>query len=585
MRRVFGYNLFLGDFMNKSNVKREQSFLYATLVLGVSTVLVKVLGAIFRIPISNLIGASGMGYFSTAYDIFMPIYSLAMAGLPVAVARIIAEQVAQKKYKDARKTFKITKYAFWVTGIVGLALMFIMAYVVTAVASNPRALPAAIVIAPSILFCCIMSAYRGYYEGLRNMYPTAISSLIEAVCKLVLGYGFAFIIMKNMQGEPLQVASYAAAGAMLGITLGSVFGAIYLALEHKIKGDGFSVLEVENSPEPETGKKLLKTLIVFAIPVAIGSLVNNVASLIDVAMVQRQIKNAVETAPEFFNSAFGKYLFDDNGVAIAASNVPGFLSNFLYGCYKGYAYTIFNLVPSITCVVGVSALPILTAAWTKGEKTAIKANIESMLKTITLIAFPAGIGILALAPQIVSLLYSDESAVVAVNLLRVLGVAACFAGMTTPLTNMLQAIGKPSVPVKNIAVGAVIKIVVNFVLVGIPEINILGAPIGTLCCYLYIAIADIYCLVKYSKIRPNFFAAILKPFLAALCCGLSAFGVNALLSAVISHQKLVTLTSVLVAALVYVVAVAVLKCISAEDVETLPKGEKLVKVLGKFHII
>ena len=571
--------------MNKTKGQKEQSFLYATLVLGVSTVLVKVLGAIFRIPISNLIGPSGMGYFSTAYDIFMPIYSLAMAGLPVAVARIIAEQVAKKKYKDARKTFKITNYAFWVTGVVGLVLMFIMAYVVTAVASNPGALPAAFVIAPSILFCCIMSAYRGYYEGLRNMYPTAISSLIEAVCKLVLGYGFAWIIMKNMQGEPLQVASFAAAGAMLGITLGSVFGALYLALEYKIKGDGFETLAVEASPEPETGKKLLKTLVVFAIPVAIGSLVNNVASLIDVAMVQRQIKNAVETAPEFFNNTFGQYLFDDNGVAIATTDVPGFLSNFLYGCYKGYAYTIFNLVPSITCVVGVSALPILTSAWTKGKKSAIKSNIESMLKTITLIAFPAGIGIFALAPQIVSLLYSDESAVVAVNLLRVLGIAACFAGMTTPLTNMLQAIGKPSAPVKNIAVGAVIKIVINFILVGIPQINILGAPIGTLCCYLYIAIADIYCLIKYSKVRPNFIPTVIKPFFAALCCGLSAFVVNLALSQFISHQKLVTLASVFFAAVIYVVAIAVLKCISAEDVTTLPKGEKLVKILGKFHII
>ena len=563
---------------NKGNEK-QQSFIYATLILGLSTLLVKVLGAIFRIPLSNLIGSVGMGYFSTAYDVYLPIYSLAMAGLPVAVARLIAEQVAQKRYNDVKKTFKIVKITFAVTGFVGFGLMFVLAFAVTGVANNPGALPATFVIAPSILFCCFMSAYRGYYEGIRNMFPTAISSVIEAVCKLVLGYGLAFLVIKFYKGSG-NVLSLAAAAAMLGITLGSLFAGIFLILRHKIKGEGFSKQDIENAPVAKSSKKIFKALIAIAIPVAIGSLVNNVASLIDVAMVQRQIGNAVSKAPEIFREMYGQFLTSESGEILTDAEIP----NFLYGCYKGYAYTIFNLIPTITSVVGVSALPVLTMAWTSGDKASIKSNIESMLKVITLIAFPAGIGVIALAPQIVSLLYSASDAVIAVKLLRILGGAACFAGMTTPLTNMLQAIGKPAAPVKNIAVGAVIKIVVNFILVGIPSVNILGAPIGTILCYMYIAFADIYCLVKHSKVLPNLKTTILKPLLAAVFCGASAFGTNALLS-IFTTSRVVTIVAILVAILVYVLAIAVLKCIDEEDVATLPKGESLVKIFKRFGII
>lgn len=565
--------------MEKGSSHKQQSFLYGTLILGVSTILVKILGAVFRIPLSNLIGSVGMGYFTTAYDIYLPIYSLAMAGLPIAVARLIAEQVAKKRYRDIKKTLKVVNATFMVTGLIGLIVMFVSALIVTGVANNSGALPAAFVIAPSIIFCCIISVYRGYYEGIRNMYPTAISNIIEAVCKLVLGYSFAFVAIK-LYGNNENVLSVAAAAAMLGITLGSVFASIYLIIRYKKDDKNYSDVELSLSPEPQTSKQIFKALIVIAIPVAIGSLVNNVASLIDVAMVQRQIGSAVAKNPQVFRDMYGSFLVGNNNSVLKDSEIP----NFLYGCYKGYAYTIFNLVPSITVVVGVSALPVLTMAWTEGNKSAIKANIESMLKVISLIAFPAGIGITALAPQIISLLYSAEDAVIAVNILRILGLAACFAGMTTPLTNMLQAIGKPSAPVKNIAVGAIIKIVVNYILVGVPEINILGAPIGTVMCYMYIAFADIYCLVKYSKIKPDFVKTLFKPLLAALVCGIAAYGSNALISLVF-ESRIVTLLSILIAVIAYVVAIAVLRCIDEEDVNTLPKGDKLIKIFNKMGIV
>lgn len=559
--------------------QKQQSFLYATLILGISTLLVKIMGACFKIPLARLIGESGMGYFSTAYDVYLPVYSLAMAGLPIAVSRIVASFVAEYKYKDARKTLKISRIAFLITGAVGFIVMFILAFVVTGVAKNPKALPAMFVIAPSILFCCVMSSYRGYYEGMRNMFPTAFSTLIEASSKLFLGFAFAFIVMSSdFTVDEQTKLSYAAAAAMLGITVGTVLGSLFLIIRHKYKGDFITEEQLDLAPNAATNKALLKTLVAFAIPVAIGSLVNNVASLIDVAMVQRQLHNTVSDNPKVFYDMYSENFAAGN--IVENSQIP----NYLYGCYKGYAYTIFNLIPTITSVVGISALPVLTMVWTEGNKTAIKANLVSIIKIITLIAFPAGIGLAVLAPQIVSLLFGTNNNIIA-TLLSILGIAACLAGITTPLTNILQAIGKPSAPVKNIAVGAVIKIVVNFILVGMPSVNILGAPIGTLCCYLYIAVADIICVIKYSHIVPNMFVSIVKPLFAAGICGAVAYFSNKLLTFVISSDKLVTVIAIGLAGLAYLVSLSVLRCISKEDIVTLSKSEKLARICAKLRII
>lgn len=560
--------------------QKQQSFMYASLIMVVSTVVVKMLGLVFRIPLTNLIGTVNMAYYSTAYEVYLPIYSIAMAGLPVAVSRMVAQYVSEGRYNDVKSVFKVAKRFFTVTGLVAFVLMFGIGYLVTVIAANPNALPSMFVIAPCILFCCVLSLYRGYYEGLRNMFPTAVSSIIEAVCKLVLGYGFAWIVMNYYEGE--NVGAYAAAAAILGITIGTAFAALFVFLRHKLVGDFISPQKYISAPPAINTREIFKALIAISIPVVLGSMATQISGLIDVAMVQRQLYGVAESNFSVFENQYSQYYTSAEWAKYVADNEVHLIP---YSLYKNYAYTFFNLVPTITAAVGVSALPVLTMAWTEKNKEAVKSNLESMLKTITLIAFPAGIGLFALAPQILSMLYNTPATEAAAPLLRILGIAACFAGMTTPMTNLLQAIGRPSAPVKNIAVGAIIKIVVNFILVGIPEVNILGAPIGTLCCYAYIAIADLFCIVKYSRVVPSMFVTIIKPLAAAVVCGVAAYLGNMGLSVLIPGSRLATVGAIAIAFIAYVIALAFFRCISREDVVTLPKGEKLAKICAKLHII
>ena len=577
----------------KESGASQQSFLHGSVILLVATALVKIIGALYRIPLNELLGPAGMGFYSTAYDLYVPMYSIAMAGLPIAISRIIAEHVAAGRYNDVNKTLRVAQYTFIVTGGIGFLLLVAAAFVLTGSelnifgysfnfgVFNKGALPGILCIAPCLLFCCIMSAYRGYYNGLRNMTPTAISEVLEALGKLVFGFGFAYIVLK-ITGN----LSYAAAGALLGISLGTAFSALFLALKYRFGNKHlFTAEQIEAAPKSASGKSTLKAIVIIAIPIVLGSLVNNVTSLIDVAMVQSQLARAIEKAPEYFRTRYADLISSE----ISENNEFNWLidlPNSLYGCHRGFAFSIYNLVPVLTSVLGVSAIPVLATAWQKRDMNEVKSNVQTMLRTTSLIAIPAGFGIFALSKNILDLLYSNNEAIaIAAPNLRILGICAVFAGLNAPLVNMLQAIGKQNVPLKNIAIGAVLKIVINFILVGTPQINIVGVPIGTTVCYAYICISNFVCFVKYSGIVPNLVSTIIKPLLAGLMCSLTAILSSYALSLIIGSNTVITVLSILFAVVIYVIMLSLLRAIEREDIISLPKGKKIEKILEKFKII
>lgn len=557
--------------------RKQQSFQYGAMILLCSTLLVKVIGAIFKIPLSILIGDLGFGYFDSAYQLFTPIYTLAMAGLPIAISRVVAERMQQAKYNDVRQALKVTKRIFIITGLTGFVIMLLLIYpFVHFTDATGKTIYSLFAIAPSLLFCCIMSAYRGYYEGLRNMYPTAASDVIESLGKLILGYGFAYVIMK-ISGD----VALAAAGAMLGIMVGGAASATFLVLRYKIKGDGITQEELENAPLAESNKTIAKTIILIAIPVVLASLANSVSSLVDVSMVKWQLTNMMGKYADDIRNMYASSISDYNALnteALTNEQLP----TFLYGI-RGKAFTLYNLVPTITSVLGVSALPVLTSCFAKGsgDKQLVKRNIESTLKFTALISMPAGLGFLFLGSDIMGLMYNTTASVeIGGVMLRIYGLAAMFAGLAIPMISMLQAIGKEKISLRNVAIGAALKVIVNFIFVGIPTVNIKGAAIGTFVSYFFIFISNLLSLMKYTGVKPNIWKTILKPFIAALCCGVSTVILD--LSFI---GKIGTVFEIGVAALVYVIVLIVLNTFEAEDVTTLPKGDKILKLFTKLKII
>ena len=550
---------------------KRRSMQYGTAVLLISAVIVKLIGALFKIPLSSAhcLGDEGFGFFSSAYDLFSPLYSLAMAGLPVAVARTVSEHTAAGRYRDARLSYRLSRKFFLIAGIIGTAVFaaLVIPFVRLTDATGKTA-PALFAVAPAVLFSCILSAERGYYEGLNNMLPTAVSELTEALCKLILGLGAAFITVR-LTGSTV----WGAAAAMAGITVGTLFAFLYTRIYAKLKGDGITAEMLENSPEPQNGADTFKKMILLTLPIALTSLTVNIPPMIDALTVKSGLEGLINGGTdlrEIYRSVF------ENGDMPDLSAFPVLL----YGI-RGKAYTVFNLVPAFTSVIGVGAVPAIAAAAARGNTAELKKNINTVLKTAALISLPAACGLIAIGGRITDFLYDTEaSAVIGGEMLTVYGLAALFAGFLVPLGGILQAVGRQNAVLLNTAAGTAVKLIVNIIAVSVPKINVMGSALGTVLCFFVIFLLDIAVLIKAVGFAPDSVNVFLKPLASAAFCGLAAR-----LTVMLGSSRGVTLLAVFAAALVYAALIIALKTVSESDFPDSDKGIKLTEFCRKHRII
>ena len=550
---------------------KRRSMQYGTAVLLISAVIVKLIGALFKIPLSSAhcLGDEGFGFFSSAYDLFSPLYSLAMAGLPVATARTVSEHIAAGRYRDARLSYRLSRKFFLIAGIIGTAVFaaLVIPFVRLTDATGKTA-PALFAVAPAVLFSCILSAERGYYEGLNNMLPTAVSELTEALCKLILGLGAAFITVR-LTGSTV----WGAAAAMAGITVGTLFAFLYTRIYAKLKGDGITAEMLENSPEPQSGADTFKKMILLTLPIALTSLTVNIPPMIDALTVKSGLEGLINGGTDLrgiYRSVF------ENGDMPDLSAFPVLL----YGI-RGKAYTVFNLVPAFTSVIGVGAVPAIAAAAARGNTAELKKNINTVLKTAALISPPAACGLIAIGGRITDFLYDTEaSAVIGGEMLTVYGLAALFAGFLVPLGGILQAVGRQNAVLLNTAAGTAVKLIVNIIAVSVPKINVMGSALGTVLCFFVIFLLDIAVLIKAVGFAPDSVNVFLKPLVSAALCGLAAR-----LTVMLGNSRGVTLLAVFAAALVYAALIVALKTVSESDFPDSDKGKKLAEFCRKHRII
>ncbi|MDR0975249.1 MAG: oligosaccharide flippase family protein, partial [Ruminococcus sp.] len=367
---------------------KKQSFLYGSFILIISVVITKVIGAVFRIPLANLLGGVGMGYYSAAYGVFMPVYAVTAAGLPSAVAKIVSENAAASRYENIRKIKRVSLIAFTLAGLFFTLISIPAAFIFIKVSDNPEALLPVLTILPAVFFGSVSCVLRGYYEGLRNMHPTAISQVIEAVAKLALGLALTIAVLNMPSAEyanifgKLSRLSAAAAAAILGVTLSAVSSVIYLLIRGAFKDD---FPEKNTDKKTQTAREILSPLVKTAVPIALGALVTNLTSLIDITTTIPSLKAAI-------NASITPFL------PILEAGVPeAELAPFIFGSFTGLAVTIFTLIPSFTNMFGKSALPLIAETVSKEDG---KSHIENVIFTAAAVAFPGGVGISLLSGEI-----------------------------------------------------------------------------------------------------------------------------------------------------------------------------------------
>ncbi len=584
--------------VKKEKEGRGQSFLKGAMVLGSSMVIVKIMGMIYKILLSNMYGGVGTGLFNSAYALYNPLFMLSTAGFPIAISRMVSESITKKRYRDVRQIHKLSVPIFVIAGLLCFLAMVIGSFIYVKIIKAENTIFALLCLSPTIFFGCLMSIYRGYFEGMRNMAPTAISEVIEASCKLFLGFTASYITMQiclnqyHSSGYVLGIecaseteahnaaVPLAIGAAITGISLGSLFGFVFLFIKYKRMGDGISVSDLRSSPPPRSNREIITTMVKTAIPIGLGSIIMSLADMIDSTLVNKRIYSIMETNPDALLNVYGSLIPDD----VYYSNST---HTYLYGCY-GIALTLMMLVTAVTQVFGTTALPSVTAAWTSGNKERMKQSMETVLRVTVLVTIPSGIGMSVLAEPLLSLIYSGPAVANEVEIgskvLAVMGISVIFIATSTPLCSMLQAVGRMDVPLKLFTIGMIMKIIVNYILVGIPEINIQGANVGSIVCYGFVTVVAMFILCRETKITPNFISIFIKPLIAAIICGVAAYFAEIFFDLFLV-QRAATIMAILVAIVVYIIALLLLRAIKREDILQMPKGNKILKVLEKRKLI
>lgn len=572
---------------------KSQSFLQGALILSVAAVISKVVGALFKIPLQKMAGMVAWGYFEIAYQFYMPIYTIAIAGLPLAVSRMVSESIALKQYRDVHTIYRLAIKIFLGFGVAGTLIMWLGAEAYANFVGIPESRQCIWVMAPTVFFCCLVSAHRGLYEGTRNMIPTAISQIIESAGKLVLGIGFGYAAMwwgehqfaqgKAVFGQVVETAEqataisqgYVAVGAMLGVTIGSALAWVYTMWYHHRVGEGVTPSQLLYAPAARSNKTVFRAMMAIAIPITLGSLATQLTSILDSLSLQRCLKVVMD-------GDGAQVVQDMYQTQLAAAGVSGAdkILAWLTG-NRGTALTYVNIVPNITMTLGISALPVVTSAWTLKDHKQLKSTVESALRITMLIALPCGILLSVLAEPLMYVIYgqTDISEVVGI-LLHTLGIATIFMCLVAPINSLLQAVGRADIPVKIILVGGVIKLILNVVLVMQPSININGSSYSTLVCYIVMVILSLRAVRKVMGIRLQWSSVVIKPLMASLFCGMAALGSNMLLELVMP-QRIAPVLACVMAGIIYLVALIMLKAFTREDLLMLPKGKKIVEVLEK----
>ncbi len=562
---------------------KKMGFIEGAMIIAIANILVKIIGAIFKIPLDTFVlQTDGMALYNTSYMIYNLLFVISTAGLPTAISKLVAESDSVGDYDGSKKILKVSLILLLCIGGIGSIVLFAGSKLFSGLLGYPDAYITMIAMSPSLLFVAGMSAFRGYFQGHGNMLPTAISEVIEAACKLFVGLSLAYIMLP--MGK-----MYASAGAIFGVTVGSVIGITFLVLYY-LKG---KKNEKKSGKTTLSAKRVLINIVKIAVPITLGVSVFTLTSFIDTAMVTNQMKGYIATsdvAEESILSNLNEERMEDykeilsniekSGAENKKEKLKENKAAFVYG-YLVRAITLFNMPAVVISAIATSAVPAIASANAENDKKKSRSFTKSALLITIVLALPCAAGISILAKPILSFIYGDGSFSV---LLNVMGVAVLFLTLVQIVNALLQSWGKVWIPVVNMLIGGAVKILTNLVLVGKPEINIMGAPIGTLLCYIVVATLNIIALCKNSGIRPDFKGFILKPVFCGAVMGIFTFGVQSALSG-ITGEKIAMIISIGISVIVYFAAIILTKTLKREEILLLPKGEKILAFMEKRKMI
>ena len=498
---------------------RRQNFMGGAAILALAVAVTKLLGALYKIPLGNLLDREGMAHFYAAYNIYSLLLVLSTAGLPVALSRMVARAAAQRRFGAARRCLRTGLALLGVMGLACSAVMCLLPDTLAAALHDGDAAPALRALGPAVLLVCLSAALRGYTQGLGDMVPTAAGQVAESTGKLTVGLALCLYLLHRGAGAPL-----CAAGAIGGVTAGAGLGLLVTALLLPRRASLPPVRDV-----PPARRDIARQLLRDGVPITVGAAGMSLITLLDQTLVTGTLQNTLHYSAAETAALYGEYTF---------------------------GMTLFALPPSFIYPLSVSLMPAV------------------------LTALPAGVGLSVLAEPILLLLYPavPDTARAAAYHLTFLGLACVFVCLMVAANGVLQAYGHPLVPVLALLCGGVLKVVTNYLMVGDPATGIRGAAVSTLYCYALIVLIDLIAIARLVPERPGYIRLFARPVLVTAVMALAARSGYGLFCRVLPERWAV-LPAIAVAAAVYGILALAVGAVTRTDVVTLPRGEKIADFL------
>ena len=546
----------MAEIYKSTKNKNGKTFVSSVLLLSLSTILVKIIGLVYKIPMLSLLGAEGMGYFNSSYEIYALLCLVATTGLPVAISMLVSSAMARSDGNSERRL--IFRNALGISFVFGSLVsigLIVFCEEISRTVGNYNAASCIFAIAPSLLFVCIAGVYRGYFQGMNCMYPTALSQIIEVVGKLVFGVAFAYVAIKKGYG-----INIAAAFATVGLSLGMMLSMLFLILQKFIKDkrnreDG---TPLKNNTSSRNGyfSRLLK----ISVPITMSSLIMGVTRLMDMTMIFRRLQ--------------------DIGVDTVSANE-------MYGAYTTLAMPVFSLIPSLITPISLALVPALSSAIKRNSLNEQTYVAQNALKLTVFFALPASFGISAFAGPLLNILFINQAETVefVAPLLAILGASVLFSCVITTSNAILHAYMKTGVPIASMICGALVKLISEYFLIGDVRVGIFGAPVSTLLCDLTVAIINLVNVIRLVPSTKNILDSLWRIFVASLGAVSAAIAIYLPLSGNFESELLAVLLAAVIAIFVYIVLAFLVRAIVPEELELFPFGEKISNLFFKKYKI
>lgn len=520
--------------------KSTKSLIGGMTVLGLTGIICKLVGVLFSIPLTWIIGADGLGIFQSVFPTYNLLLTVSSAGLPVAVSRMVSHCLAKDDPRNAKRVFRTALWLLAALGLICTILMLVCNPLLVARVKEPESSMGFYVIAPCVAIVCVLAAFRGFMQGQQNMVPTATSQLIEQVGKVFISLPLAYL------GSRHSLAA-GAAGALLGITIVEALALLYMILLYFRRRASFDTIPQLSDEPPIATRTLSERLLRISVPITISSCIVPLAQFVDSAMmVDRMIASGLTQAQ----------------------------ARPLYGLFSGLVIRLINIPTGLALAVAMSLVPAISAAKAVNDSKAIAQQANFGLRFAFLIGMPCSVGMSLLARPIMAFFYestlSAEHLRIASELLSMSSLTVVLFTVVQATSSILQGLHRQRLPMYTLVAGVACKILLNYILIGTPGINIYGGPIASIVCYTVSMVPNLYFVCKHGQLRFNWMGWVVRPGLATAAMGAAVWLARTLLPT----GRFWTLAEVALGVAVFIAAALFFKAMTPDDFRAFRRTRK-----------